>query len=35
MESKRNKTFGIVIFGKNIILETWSLCQKILEEARR
>ena len=34
-ESKRNETFGSVIFGKNIILETWSLRQKILEEARR
>ena len=34
-ESKRNETFGSVIFGKNIILETWSLHQKILEEARR
>ena len=35
MESKRNETFGSVIFGKNIILETWSLRQKILEEATR
>ena len=34
-ESKWNETFGNVIFGKNIILETWSLRQKILEEARR
>ena len=34
-ESKRNETFGSVIFGKNIILETWSSSQKILEEARR
>ena len=34
-ESKRNETFGIVIFWKNMILETWSSRQKILEEARR
>ena len=34
-ESKRNETFGSVIFGKNMILETWSSRQKILEEARR
>ena len=35
MESKRNETFGSVIFWKNMILETWSSRQKILEEARR
>ena len=34
-ESKRNETFGSVIFWKNMILETWSSHQKILEEARR
>ena len=34
-ESKRNETFGSVIFGKNIILETWSSSQKILEVATR
>ena len=34
-ESKRNETFGSVIFGKNMILETWSSRQKILEETRR
>ena len=34
-ESKRNETFGNVIFWKNMILETWSPCQKILEEATR
>ena len=34
-ESKRNETFGIVIFGKNRILETWSARQKIFEEPRR
>ena len=34
-ESKRNETFGGVIFGTNVIQETWSSRQKILEEARR
>ena len=34
-ESKRNETFGSVIFWKNMILETWSPRQKILEEATR
>ena len=34
-ESKRNETFDSVIFWKNMILETWSSRQKILEEARR
>ena len=34
-ESKRNETFGIVILGKNITQETWSSCQKSLEEATR
>ena len=34
-ESKRNETFGSVIFWKIIILETWNSRQKILEEARR
>ena len=34
-ESKQNETFGSVIFWKNMILETWSSRQKILEEARR
>ena len=33
-ESKRNETFGTVIFWKIIILETWSSHQKILEEPR-
>ena len=33
MESKQNETFGSVIFWKNIIRETWSSRQKILEEA--
>ena len=35
MESKQNETFGSVIFGKNMIQETWSSRQKILEEATR
>ena len=34
-ESKRNETFGSVIFRKNMIRETWSSRQKILEEATR
>ena len=34
-ESKRNETFGSVIFGKNITQETWSSRQKSLEEAMR
>ena len=34
-ESKQNETFGSVIFGNNIILQTWSLRQKILEAATR
>ena len=34
-ESKRNETFGSVIFWKNMILETWSSRQKILEAATR
>ena len=34
-ESKRNETFGSVIFWKNMILETWSSRQKILKEATR
>ena len=34
-ESKQNGTFGSVIFWKNMILETWSSRQKILEAATR
>ena len=34
-ESKRNETFGSVIFWKNMILETWSTRQKILKAATR
>ena len=34
-EYKRNETFGSVIIWKNMIWETWSSRQKILEEATR
>ena len=34
-ESKRNKTFGNVIFGTNVIQETWSGRQESIEEATR
>ena len=34
-ESKRNETFGKVIFGKKAIQETWSARQGINEEAMR
>ena len=34
-ESKRNETFGKVIFGKKAIRETWSACQGINEEGTR
>ena len=34
-ESKRNETFGKVIFGKKAIRETWSACQGINEESTR
>ena len=34
-ESKRNETFGNVIFWKNITQETWSSRQKTLKEATR
>ena len=32
-ESKRNETFGRVIFGTNVIQETWSVHQETIEEA--
>lgn len=35
MESKRNGTFGRVIFGTNVIQRTWSGRQEIIEEATR
>ena len=34
-ESKRNETFGSVIFGTNVIQRTWSGCQETNEEAMR
>ena len=34
-ESKRNETFGKVIFGKKAIRETWSARQRINEEGTR
>ena len=34
-ESKRNETFGRVIFGTNVIQRTWSGCQERSEEATR
>ena len=35
MESKWNETFGSVIFGMNVIQETWSTRQGINEESTR
>ena len=35
MESKRNETFGNVIFGTNVIQETWSGREERSEEATR
>ena len=34
-ESKRNETFGRVIFGTNMIQRTWSGRQEIIEEVMR
>ena len=34
-ESKRNETFGNVIFGTNVIQRTWSLRKAINEEGTR
>ena len=34
-ESKRNETFGIVIFGTNVIQRTWSASQEAAEAATR
>ena len=34
-ESKRNETFGNVIFSMNVIQETWSGRQETIEEATR
>ena len=35
MESKRNETFGNVIFSTNKTRENWTLCQDTKEEATR
>ena len=35
MESKRNETFGNVIFGTNMIQRTWTLRQGSFQEATR
>ena len=35
MESKRNKTFGNVIFSPNVIQETWTLLQGVKEAVTR
>ena len=35
MESKRNETFGSVIFGTNVIQRTWSASQEAAEAAER
>ena len=34
-ESKRNETFGNVIFGTNVIQRTWTLRQDIKQEGTR
>ena len=34
-ESKRNETFGSVIFGTNMIQETWTLRKRSFQEATR
>ena len=35
MDSKRNETFGNVIFSPNVIQETWTLLQEVLEAVMR
>ena len=35
MESKRNETFGSMIFGTNVIQRTWSASQEAAEAATR
>ena len=35
MESKRNETFGNVIFSPNVIQETWTLLQEVFGEVTR
>ena len=34
-ESKRNETFGSVIFGMNVIQKTWGVCKGSNEEGTR
>ena len=34
-ESKRNETFGSMIFGTNVIQRTWSASQEVAEAATR
>ena len=34
-ESKRNETFGSVIFGTNVIQRTWSASQEVAEDSMR
>ena len=34
-ESKRNETFGSMIFGTNVIRRAWSASQEAAEEATR
>ena len=34
-ESKRNETFGNMIFSPNVIQETWTLLQEVPEEVTR
>ena len=34
-ESKRNETFGSVIFGRNVTQEIWSASQGSIKEATR
>ena len=35
MESKRNETFGIVIFQPNVTQETWTLLKEVFGEVTR
>ena len=35
MESKRNETFGSMIFGTNVIQRTWSASQEAVEAPMR
>ena len=35
MESKRNETFGSMIFGTNVVQGTWSASQEAVEKATK